>query len=95
MKTIKALILVLLFTGVNYLYAQTARLQVIHNAADAAAGTVDIYLMDDTHGELIKLDDFGFRNASPFAPRVLFWLDVWCWWWFFFLLLPLFAFVVF
>ena len=54
MKTLKALVLIMLFTGVNYLYAQTARLQVIHNAADPGAVSVDIYL----NGTLL-LDNFG------------------------------------
>ncbi len=61
MKTIKALILILLFTGVNYLYAQTARLQVIHNAADPNADSVDIYL----NGTKL-LDNFPFRAATEF-----------------------------
>jgi hypothetical protein len=39
----------------------TSRLQVIHNCADLAAATVDVYLNDG-----ILLDDFAFRKATPF-----------------------------
>ena len=61
MKTLKALLIIMLFAGVNFLYAQTARLQVIHNAADIAADPVDVYL-DGT----LLLDDFAFRAATEF-----------------------------
>jgi len=39
----------------------TARVQVIHNSADAAAAEVDVYI----DGE-IALNDFAFRTATPF-----------------------------
>jgi len=41
---------------------ETARVQVIHNSADAAAATVDVWLND-----VLLLDNFSFRNASPFV----------------------------
>ncbi|MBN2174954.1 MAG: DUF4397 domain-containing protein [Bacteroidales bacterium] len=40
----------------------TARVQVIHNSADAAAAVVDVWLDD-----ILLLDDFAFRTASPFV----------------------------
>lgn len=39
----------------------TARVQVIHNSADLAASTVDVWL-----NNTLLLDDFQFRTASPF-----------------------------
>ncbi len=40
----------------------SAELQVIHNSPDAAADTVDVYVNGDK-----LLDDFQFRDASPFV----------------------------
>jgi hypothetical protein len=44
--------------GVN---TNPARVQVIHNCADAAAATVDIWLNDS-----LLINNFNFRTASPF-----------------------------
>jgi len=44
-----------------YLFAQTARVQIIHNSADVAAQEVDIYLDD-----VLLLDNFEFRTATAF-----------------------------
>ena len=45
----------------------TARVQVIHNAADPAASTVDIYV--DTGNDTIKVDDFAFPYShSLYRP---------------------------
>ena len=41
--------------------ASTARVQVIHNSADAAAAEVDVYL----NGGML-IDNFAFRTATPF-----------------------------
>ena len=57
----KIFLSLLLFTGFITASAQTARLQVIHNAADPAANQVDVYL----NGSL-ALDNFEFRSATPF-----------------------------
>jgi hypothetical protein len=44
--------------------SNTARLQVIHNAADPAAALVDIYVNE---GNDPFIDDFAFRAATPFV----------------------------
>jgi hypothetical protein len=43
-------------------YAPTARVQVIHNSADAAAEVVDVWL-----NETLLIDDFAFRTSTPFV----------------------------
>lgn len=42
-----------------------ARAQVIHNAADPGAATVDIYV--NMLADTLKLDNFNFRSATPFV----------------------------
>ncbi len=59
-KTNFKLLAATLFLGTG-LIAQTARVQVIHNSADAAAAQVDVYL-----GTTLLIDNFAFRTASPF-----------------------------
>lgn len=54
-----AFLLAMTLTGT--IKAQTAELQVIHNAADPAAASVDIYV----NGNL-ALNNFAFRTATPF-----------------------------
>lgn len=65
MKT-RTTIFTLLFAGLIGLAAQaqgpTARVQVIHNSADLAAATVDVWLNNTP-----LLPNFGFRTASPFV----------------------------
>ncbi len=48
-------------TGIQLPAVSQARLQVIHNAADPGAATVDVYL----NGALLK-DNFAFRTATPY-----------------------------
>ena len=57
----KSTIFIFLFMLTGYFYAQTARVQVIHNSADAAAEFVDVYL-DAT----LLIPNFEFRTASAF-----------------------------
>lgn len=53
-----------LFSG--SMFAQLARVQVIHNSPDAAAQTVDIWLTAGMAAPVKLIDDFEFRTASSF-----------------------------
>ena len=48
-------------------FAQTARVQVIHNSADAAAATVDVWATVGNNPSSLLLDNFAFRTATPFV----------------------------
>ncbi|MBN2779025.1 MAG: DUF4397 domain-containing protein, partial [Bacteroidales bacterium] len=55
-------LLAIIFTFLTgAIMAQTARIQVIHNSADAAAEVVDVYIND-----VLSIPDFTFRTATPF-----------------------------
>ncbi len=60
MKKLTTLITAMLFGGITQTQAQTANLQIIHNCADAAANTVDIYA-----GTTLIADNLQFRYATP------------------------------
>ena len=55
------LALCMIILGINHAQSQTAKVQVIHNCADLAAATVDVYL-----NNTLLLDNFPFRKATPF-----------------------------
>lgn len=57
----KTILLTAALAGVLGATAQTARVQVIHNSADLAADSVDVYLDNG-----ILLDNFAFRTATGF-----------------------------
>lgn len=65
MKTKKYSLLKTFLVGLGLIsfgsFAQDARVQIIHNSADAATQTVDIYA-----GTALLIDDFEFRTATPF-----------------------------
>lgn len=60
MKSLKTFLIVFTIIGFNT-FAQTARVQVIHNSADVLAGSVDVYVND-----ALAIPDFAFRSATPF-----------------------------
>ncbi|GAB5400115.1 MAG: hypothetical protein Aureis2KO_17000 [Aureisphaera sp.] len=57
----KLLLSLIVLVAVQLSYAQTARVQIIHNSADMAAAEVDVYV-DGT----LAIDNFAFRTATPF-----------------------------
>ncbi len=61
MKKITQLISFVAMLFVTGVYAQFARVQVIHNSPDLTAQQVDIYIND-----VIALDNFAFRTATNF-----------------------------
>lgn len=61
MKKLYLLLSFLLLSAAGILHAQTARVQVIHNASDAAAQNVDVWLNNTK-----LLSNFAFRTATPF-----------------------------
>lgn len=61
MKKITLLLKAIMLLGSFMTYAQTARLQVIHNSPDLAAQTVDVYV----NGNMF-INDFQFRTATDF-----------------------------
>jgi len=61
MKKLNLLTSLLVTSAISASVAQTARLEIIHNSADAAAAEVDIYV----NGELFR-DDFAFRTTTGF-----------------------------
>ncbi len=60
-----ALVACLTFLGTSVSFAQTAMVQVIHNAADPGAALVDVYIEEVSTSEP-ALEDFAFRAATPF-----------------------------
>lgn len=75
MKTnyvVNSLIAICFFTLASFAQ-QPARVQAIHNSADAAAALVDVYINVPGVGDQLLLEDFAFRTASPFidAPSTV------------------------
>jgi len=60
-KKIALSLLAVLVFFTSFVNAQTARVQIIHNSADAAAASVDVWLNDTK-----LIENFAFRTATPF-----------------------------
>ena len=64
MKTLRNTLLILavfVFSGLQMLDAQTARVQIIHNSADLKAKNVEVKVNGET-----LIEKFAFRTATPF-----------------------------
>lgn len=64
-KLFFSIVALALGAGFQTAKSQTASIQVIHNCADAAAATVDIYA-----GSNLLINDLAFRNASPTLTNI-------------------------
>lgn len=62
MKRLITMVMMALLVATGVSQAQTARVQIIHNAPDAQIDTVNVFI-----GNTPLLTDFAFRTASPFV----------------------------
>lgn len=61
MKILKSTLFAIMFMFTGMTVFSQARVQVIHNSADAAAAVVDVWL-----NNTLLIDNFAFRTAKPF-----------------------------
>jgi hypothetical protein len=61
MKILKSTLFAIMFMFTGMTVFSQARVQVIHNSADAAAAVVDVWL-----NNTLLIDNFAFRTATPF-----------------------------
>lgn len=64
---LKAMVASVFLSAVAFAGAPDANVQVIHNCADPAADTVDVYISVGGGPDQILLDNFAFRTASPYV----------------------------